>query len=48
VLEHKSRLESGPVTTDMITTVVHSYKSLMNDVTHYKLVAYGAIVCDAI
>jgi len=24
-------LESGPVTADLITTVVHSYKLLMND-----------------
>jgi len=28
----KTRLESGPVTADLTTTVVHSYKQLINDV----------------
>jgi len=28
----KTRLESGPVTADLTTTVVHSYKLLINDV----------------
>jgi len=27
-----SQLESGPVTADLTTTVVHSYKLLMNDI----------------
>jgi len=28
----KTRLESGPVTADLTTTVVHSYQLLINDV----------------
>jgi len=28
----KTQLESGPVTPDLTTTVVHSYKLLINDV----------------
>jgi len=30
----KIRLRSGPVTSDLTTTVVHSYKLLINDVYH--------------
>jgi len=32
----KTRLESGPVTADLTTTVVHSYKLPMNDITHVR------------
>jgi len=30
----KTQLESGPVTTDLTTTVVHSYRLLINDIKH--------------
>jgi len=32
VLAIKTGFESGPLTADLTTTVVHSYKSLINDV----------------
>jgi len=32
--QFKTRLESGPVTADLTTTVGHSYKLLINDVNH--------------
>jgi len=32
VLAIKTSLESGPVTADLTTTVIHSYKLLINDV----------------
>jgi len=32
VLAHKKKLESGPVTADLTTTVIHSSKLLINDV----------------
>jgi len=36
----KSRLESGPVTAELTTTVVHSYKFLINDVQPITYLLY--------
>jgi len=34
----KTRLESGPVTADLTTTIVHNYTLLINDVKHFTQV----------
>jgi len=43
VISLKTRLESGPVTADLTTTVIHSYKLLINDVKpdHSLMHQYG-------
>jgi len=41
---HKTRLESGPVTADLTTTVVHSYKLLINnDIPVHSLTLRGKL-----
>jgi len=32
----KLKLESGPVTADLITNVVHSFEMMINDIYSYK------------
>jgi len=39
----KIRLESGPVTADRTTIVVHSYKLLTNDVKHVHSLNKGLL-----
>jgi len=39
---HKTRLESGPVTADLATTVVHGYNSLRKEATpaHFRTMEF--------
>jgi len=44
----KTRLESAPITADLTTTVVYSYKLLINDVKPVRSLDLGTIMTGAI